>query len=100
MNAYVITPDGERQPAAPRARGGELHPASFTEEELEDIVGGYAHRIQLTEEVVMIVDECGAENDKPFNREATELMKKALPDKQDFIVGSALVCLSVMVGED
>lgn len=97
MRAYILTYTGEQIPVMPKARGEELNPQTFTLEEMQDIVGGYIQIIDLTEEVVMVMDEEGKLKEKFFNPAATEIFRKCFPKTSDFIVGNVLVCESDMI---
>ena len=105
MKAYTISTDGERRELFPRPRMEEdglvLCPDTFTRSELEDIVAGYVEVIPMTDEVVMIVNDNGEGRDLPLNRAATELLIKANPKTEDYILGNVVVCKASMIkGEE
>lgn len=97
MRAYILKCTGEKYSVVPKPRTGELNPQTFTLEEMQNIVGGYIQIVNLTDEVLMILDEEGKLKQKYYNQAATELFQKCFPNTMDFIVGDVLVCEADMV---
>ena len=63
----------------------------FKLEQLQKIVGGYIDMLGVGGDEIMVFNDEGKLMELPFNREATEIYRKAF-QTDDFIVGDVLVC--------
>ena len=73
--------------------------AAFTVTELQDMVDGYIDVLEVKDGVV-VFDADGAENEKLYNRMATEMVKEYDPEWNGFISGVAVVCPKRMIRVD
>ena len=103
MKAYILTPEGEKSEIVPYPREIEgktvFEPGTFTEEELENVVGGYLDIVALTSDVVMVRNGNWEDTDRPLNVKATELLLKAFSKTTDHILGNVVVCKKNMIQE-
>ena len=82
--SYVITPYGRIKEVNPK------NGTDFELSELQEYVEGYIEIVSLKDNRVMVVNENGHLEEKPFNAKATEIIGKA--GLNDVVVGSVLVC--------
>ena len=90
MINYLVTPRGEIQAAAPKDG------VAFSVTELQDMVAGYI-TIEDIEGGYVVFDEEGAENDKLYNKTATELIRASNSEWDGFVAGNAVVCEHIRV---
>ena len=65
--------------------------SDFSLEELKCVTDGLLELVYLDSETMMVVDEEGKLKGLPYNENATDVFRKQYPDRNDYIVGNALV---------
>lgn len=83
--AVIYKANGERETVFPD------NGKDFKLEQLQKIVGGYIDMLGVGGDEIMVFNDEGKLMELPFNREATEIYRKAF-QTDDFIVGDVLVC--------
>lgn len=72
---------------------------SFTVTELQDLVDGYIDMMEVRDGVI-VFDADGAENDKLYNKVATDMAREYNPNWSGFISGNAVLCTKQMIRVD
>lgn len=83
--AVIYKANGERETVFPD------NGKDFKLEQLQKIVGGYIDMLGVGGDEIMVFNDEGKLMGLPYNREATEIYRKAF-QTDDFIVGDVLVC--------
>ena len=84
MLSTIIRTDGTRQNIEPRNK------KDFQLDELQAIVEGYIEIVRLSKTQIMVVNEEGHLQQKPYNHLAT--LTAYMAGIKDIIVGNVLVC--------
>jgi hypothetical protein len=91
--AILIPANGDPREVLPKVG------PSFDLSELQAFVGGYIEALGLDAGHVMFVNEEGKLTGLPFNYRATVLVRHVI-QRNDFIVGDAIICSRLEAGED
>ena len=99
ISPCAITPEGVITPLLPKNK------KFYTLEELQEAVEGYIEIVPIGKypfhgrdvQWVMVLNEEGKLKSKEVNSIATFIYRKYIPENDDFIVGTVLVCPSIMV---
>lgn len=89
----VIYPRGERMKAVPKDG------VAFSVTELQDLVDGYIDVMEVADGVV-VFDADGAENNKLYNKVASDMVRECNPEWTGFISGNAVLCAKRMIRVD
>lgn len=83
---YILYPNGSKCPIFPKEKDG-----MFTVTQLQDVVGGYIGVQDMGEQCLVYNDE-GDLDDRPYNEEATALIRGFNEEFRRIVSGPVVVC--------